>query len=116
MVSEATIVCYRKASQLDLRLARLTAFLGIQYSTICVGEGNTFGKLLSCQESFPFVMASARSLAAIFHDDAIPSDVVARLFERVPFVLVYGITPDEQETYAVRHLTDGVVSSVVSFN
>jgi hypothetical protein len=61
-------------------------------------------------------MTSARSLAAIFHDGTMPLDVVAQLFERVPFILVYGVTPDEQETYAVRYLTDGLVSSVVSFD
>lgn len=115
MAFEATIVCYKEASLLDLHLARLIAFLGIQSNTICVGEGDTFGKLLSGQESAKCVMASARSLAAIFHDDATPPDIVARLFERAPFVLVYGVTPDERETYAVRHLTDGLVSSVVSF-
>jgi hypothetical protein len=116
MDSEAIIVCYRKASLLDLHLASLTEFLGISYRTVCVGEGDTFGKLLSCPQSSTCIMASARSLAAIFRDDAIPPDVVARIFERIPFVLVYGITSDEPETYAVRHLTDGLVSSVVSFD
>src|SRR5262249_22277969 len=116
MVSEATIVSYREASLLDLHLARLTAFLGIQCRIMCVGEGDSFGKLIACRESSPCVMASARSLAAIFHDAAIPPDVVARLFEGVPFGLLYGVTPDEQETSAVRDLTNGMVSSVVGFD
>jgi hypothetical protein len=116
MNSEAAIVCYRKESSLDLHLARLTEFLGIQCRTVCIGEGDTFGKLLAGQQSSTCVMASARSLAAIFHDNAIPWDVVARLFKHGPFVLVYGITPDEQETHVIRDLTDGVVSSVVDFD
>jgi hypothetical protein len=116
MATEAIILCYKEASLLDLGLARLTEFLGIQYRTISLGGEDSFGKLLSCQESSACVMASARSLAAIFHDVAIPPDLVTRLFERVPFVLVYGITPDEQGIYAVRHLSSGLISSVVSFD
>lgn len=116
MAAETTILCYEEASLLDLCLARLTEFLGIQYRTISLGGGDSFGQLLSCQESSTCVMASARSLTAIFHDDTIPPDLVTRLFERVPFVLVYGITPDEQGTYAVRHLSSGLISSVVSFD
>ena len=116
MVSKVAIVYYRQASLIDLHLARLAEFLGVQYRMICLGEEDTFGKLLSCQKKSTCIMASARSLAAIFHDDAMPPDVVARLFERAPFVLIYGVTPDEPETYAVRHLTNGLVSSVVGFD
>src|SRR5262249_21989009 len=116
MAAEATILCYKKASLLDLCLARLTEFLGIQYRTISLGGEDSFGQFLSCQESSACVMASARSLAAIFHDDAIPPDLVTHLFERVPFVLVYGITPGEQGIYAVRHLSSRLISSVVSFD
>jgi hypothetical protein len=97
MVSEATIVCYREASLLDRHLGHLTEFLGVQHRTICIRNGDTFGKLLSCQENSTCVMTSARSLAAMFRDDTIPQDLLVRLFEQVPFVLVYGVTSDEQE-------------------
>jgi hypothetical protein len=115
MASEAIIVCCREASPLDLHLARLTNFWGVKSRMICTGERDVLGKLLADPTGAACVMASARSLAAIFQDDAIPLDVVTRLFERIPFALVYGITPDAPETAAVRHLTEGLVASVVSF-
>jgi hypothetical protein len=116
MVSKATIIFYREASPLDLNLARLAEFFGVQYSMVDIDDGDSFGKLPSCQENSTCVMVSARSLAAIFSDNAFQSDVVARLLKHAPFALVYGVTPNAQDTYAVRHLTDGLVSSVIGFD
>ena len=58
-------------------------------------------------------MVSARSLVALFQEPAISPDIVAHMLACVPYVLVYGITPDARETDVIRHLTDGLVSSVV---
>src|SRR6266498_4586501 len=115
MTSEATIVFSGEASICDLHLARLTAALGAQCRMVRVDQRDNLEAFVAglCQESVPCIMVSARSLAAIFQDTAIPPDVGAHMFACVPYVLVYGITPDERETYVVRHLTDGLVSSVI---
>jgi hypothetical protein len=116
MVFEAIILCSGETAPIDRQLARLTEFWGIQTKTIDVGAGDALSNVRSCLASSPCVMLSARSLAAIFQDAAISPEVAAGLFGRTPFVLVYGITPDEQESSAVRHLTKGAISSVVSFD
>jgi len=115
MTSEATIVFSGEASICDLHLGRLTAALGAQCRMVRVDQGDNLEVFVAglCRETAPCIMVSARSLAAILQDTAIPSDVVAHMFACVPYVLVYGITPDERETYVVRHLTDGLVSSVI---
>jgi len=116
MTSKATIVFAREASILDLHLARLAEFFGIECRMVRIDGAGNLGKFLSHWENPPCIMTSARSLAVLFQEDAISPNIAAHLFERVPFVFVYGITPGAQETYAVRHLTDRVISSVVSFD
>ena len=114
MSAEAVIVLHREESPLDLHLARLTEFSGIRSRMIRVGQADELGKLV--EESPSCVMVSARSLAAISEDDVIFPEAVTRLFERVPFIFVYGITPSERETRVVTHLTEGLISAAISFD
>ena len=115
MTSEATIVFAGEASIVDLHLAHLTAALGAHCRMVRVDQRDTVEAFVAslCREGTPCIMISARSLAAIFQDTAIPPDVVAQMFACVPYVLVYGITPEARETDGIRHLTEGSVSSVV---
>src|SRR5215467_3616674 len=116
MTSGANIVLYRNEAPLDLHLARLTESLGIQCSMIRLGDADGLGQSLYNLESSLCVMVSACSLAAVLQDERMSSEVIAHLFERIPFVLVYGITQDERQAYAVRYLTNGMVASVVNFD
>jgi hypothetical protein len=115
MTSEAIILFSEKASIIDRHLARLTAVLGAQFRMVRVDQRNNAEAFFTglCRESAPCIMVSARSLAAIFQATAIPPGVVAQMFACVPYVLVYGITPEAQEMDGIRHLTEGLVSSVV---
>ena len=115
MTSEAIIAFSGEASIVDLHLARLTAALGVQCRMVRVDQRNNVEAFVAglCREGAPCIMVSARSLAALFQDTAIPPDVIAHIFACVQYVLVYGITPDARETDVIRHLTDGLVSSVV---
>jgi hypothetical protein len=116
MASDAVIVFYREASPSALHLARMAELWGIPCRMTRIGCADDLGTFLARRESAPCVMVSARALAAIIQDKAMPPDVVAQICERVPFVFVYGVTPGAQETYTVRYLTDGLVPSVVNFD
>ena len=115
MTSEAIIVFSGEASIIDRHLARLIAVLGAPFRMVRVDQRNNVEAFVAglCREGAPCIMVSARSLAALFQETAIPPDVVAHMLACVPYVLVYGITPDARETDVIRHLTDGLVSSVV---
>jgi hypothetical protein len=115
MTSEAIILFSGEASIYDLHLARLTEVLGPQCRMVQVDQVDHLEAFVTglCRENSPCIMISARSLASILQNTVIPPDVVAHIFEYIPFVLVYGITPDEREISVIKHLTDGLVSSVV---
>ena len=115
MTSEAIILSSGKASIIDRHLARLTAVLGAQFRMVQVDQRNNIEAFVAglCRESAPCIMVSARSLVALFQEPAISPDIVAHMLACVPYVLVYGITPDARETDVIRHLTDGLISSVV---
>src|SRR5262245_37261186 len=104
MVFEAIILCSRETAPIDRQLARLTECCRIPTTTLGIGAGDALSNVLSCLASSTCVMLSARSLAAILQDAVMTPDVAAGLFGRIPFVLVYGVTPEEQETSAVRSL------------
>jgi hypothetical protein len=114
MTSEAIIVFAGEASFVDLHLARLTEALGAPCRMVRVEQIDNLEAFVADlgRESVPCIMVSARSLAALLQDMAMPPDVVAHMLACVPYVLVYGITPDARETCVIRQLTDGLVSSV----
>jgi hypothetical protein len=109
MTSKATILFSEEVSIFDLHLARLTEALGMQYRMVQIEHMNSLETFFAAL----CIMMSASSLVALFKNTLIPPDIIARVFEYVPFILVYGITPNHMEVSAVRHLTDGLVSSVV---
>src|SRR5437762_10105809 len=116
MSPQAIILLYKVETPEDLHLARLTEFWGVQWKMVRLDLANELDKILSGREIFSCLMVSARSLGAILQDRAIPPEFVGRLFERSPFVFVWGVTSGEPETLAVRHLTDGLVSTVCGFD
>jgi len=116
MSSEATVLLHREQTSVDLHLCHLSEFWGVQCKMVHLGLVNHPGRMLSPRHNLSCVMVSARTLAAILQDETICQEVVMDLLKQTPFVLIYGITPGEGETYAVRYLTDGLVSSAVSFD
>src|SRR5437867_12017438 len=100
MFREATILLYKEESPVDVYLARLTEFWGVPCRMLRIGEADNPVAIFSPRHSLPCVMVSARTLAAILHDEVAPREVVADLLERTPFVFIYGITPDGPETHA----------------
>src|SRR5262249_4734617 len=78
------------------------------------------GRAASAEETFAYdrarcVMVSARSLAAILQDPAISADSAEDLFNRTPFVLVYGINGDSSVGEGIRRITGGAVTRAVGF-
>src|SRR5215470_11171139 len=116
MVSESAIVLGKDEARLEQHLCRLATLLGVQCRMISINGVDNFGTLASQGGSPACLMVSARVLGTLFREDSMTAEVVTRLLERVPFVFVFGITPGPEETYAVRHLTNGLISSVVSFD
>ena len=118
MLPEAIMLCSGEASMVDLHLARLTEALGVQCRMLHFNQVDNLETFLTgfCRESPACIMVSARSLAALLQDTTLSQDVITHIFECTKFILVYGITPDEREMSAVRYLTDGLISSVVSFD
>ena len=116
MFPQATILLYKEETPEDLHLARLTEFWGVQWRMVRLDLANELDKILSGREILPCLMVSAGSLGAILQDRAIPPEFVGRLFERSPFVFVWGVSSGEREILAARHVTDGLVSTVCGFD
>jgi hypothetical protein len=116
MSSNATIAVYKEEASLDAKVSSLTRFWGIACNTVRFTNSREPEEFVSGSQAPNCVMVSAASLAAILRDETISRDAVARAFENARFVLVYGITAGDEETFAVRHITNGLISSVRKFD
>jgi hypothetical protein len=116
LMSHATILCSPQITPLDVRVSRLTEFLGIESTVQTVGGAATSppsepGLL---DRDHHCLMLSAASLGSLLESSGNSSDLLPRLLSRTRYLFVYGFHPTASDNRAVRHLTRGLVNSVVS--
>jgi hypothetical protein len=114
MPADVTIIAHEEPSPMDRRLAHLVDFLGLRSKIICHRTGDAIAQLVASTPS-TCLAVSARAVAAMLPADPAADHAMVRLLESVPAVLVYGISSDLQDARALSGLTEGAVSSVVSF-
>ncbi len=107
--AQATILTYGGAESRDRKIAALAEYYGVDCSTADLRQSNS----ASVQQASGCMMIDARSLSAAARDRAIGTAALVAILDKVSFVLVYGIT--DREASGVRAVTDGLVSSAVSF-
>jgi len=111
-MQDVSIVVYGEEGTSDRRIDGLAKFFGLHTTVIDlsnVANADVGRRSTGC------LIVSAQSLTAILADPAISRTFVGELFDRTPFVLLYGITGDETHTAAVNSVTNGLVSTVIPF-
>jgi len=107
-----SIVVHGEEAPSDRRIDGIAKFLGLQATVINLSNvpSADLGR-----QSTGCLIVSAQSLSAILADPAISPAFVGELFDRTPFVLLYGITGDKTHFAAVNSVTDGLLSTVTPF-
>ena len=112
-MSHVSIVIHGEEASSDRRIAGLAAFLGLRTTVINVSQSPSPD---ASRRSSGCVVVSASSLAAILRDESLAPEFASELIHGARFVLVYGITGEETQNAAISSITDGLVSTVISFN
>jgi hypothetical protein len=113
MMPNVNIAIHGEEASSDRRIARLAAFLGLRTTVIKVSQASS---LETSRRNSGCVVVSARSLAAMLRDESLAPEFASEFLHNARFVLVYGITGEETQTAAISSISDGLVSTVISFN
>ena len=106
--SRATLLCFPRVTPLEVRLARLVEFLGVECSVESV-DGPDSGLLDADRHC---LMLSATSLGALLEADGNPRRLLRRLFDRTRYLFIYGFRSTAADSATARHLSGGLVDSV----
>lgn len=113
-----SILCSDYMHEPDLSLARLVEFSGLSYESISLRDNplssapflSRFIKRKAC------LALSCETLVHIQQNRGYANEFKSLLEERIAFLLIYGISPGETSSGALRNLTDGIVKGITSFS
>jgi len=117
VATEAVILTSPAPDAYDLNLAKLVRFLGLECKILRVEDRRLSLDYLndSIPVESPCVMVNTSLLADLCAAGQKLDPLKSFIRSRKSFVLVYNVTPAEQQSAALADITDGLVSSVTSF-
>src|SRR6266576_4108893 len=105
-----TLLCGTKPSSYDLRIARLSDFMGIPCS---IASHADVGDRLHKADPHPSTLiCSALALSHLLSDSASGTRAWDRLLKHARVVLIYGFQPGQPQVSVAARVTNGQISTV----
>ena len=118
MTAEAIILSSKISEPIDSNLGRLTEFLGpnCRFVQVDDGKGSLDNLRKDVKSENLCVMVSSKTLAKMLSAHDCSDYLKEFLFKQASSLFVYGMSPCDLDSSAVKFLTDGLVSSVSAFD
>ena len=118
MTAEAIILSSKISEPIDSNLGRLTEFLGpnCRFVQVDDGQGSLDNLSKDVKSKDLCVMVSSKTLAKMLSAYDCSDYLKEFLFKQASSLFVYGMSPGDLDSSAVKFLTDGLVSSISAFD
>ncbi len=118
MPSELRVLCLEKPDNEDQNIVNLAEFLGLSCNIACLQDSkdNPINITRYLEGTGLCVAASCETLSLALSQTEDVDELKNSLFERVSFLFIYGLQPDESSNNVLPFITNNVVKSVSRFN